>query len=345
MDDTNSKAGTLPDLVMAKDGRDESIATGGKLTEATFADFVQRLRYHVRGEGVDDHCTADALFVVQSREIIFGIDRDYTDKTAVAIEDSMYFSPQEYWDDHEDMRARLDAAAHEVDEMPFLSLEEYEQWDILAELPEHTVSGWDERWNYVNSHLTKEAAEAFIKRKKHDYRRGLRVYVEAQVYCWEFNQIIGALMDGRITFATPASPASAPEASERAKPRFMWTSLFTNTETGIQFAVATAAHGDLHTLAVELLGCDELNPAKVYEVAIMKRAEWDALAAPLPPVVARKELTNDEILTLCAPYLSDGQGFVRKPELFEIVACARAIEREVAARLAGKPDDKGGDKS
>jgi len=181
-----------------------SIATGAALTADTFSDFVQRLRHHVRGEGVDWHYTADAMFTVQARKIIFGIDRDYTDKTAVYVDESMYFSPQEYWDGNEDMRVRLDAAAHEVDEMPFLSLETYEQWDILSDLPEHTVSGWDERWEIVNSHFTKEAAEAFIRRKMHDYRDGLRVYVEAQVYCWEYNTIIAGLMDGRIVFKDPA---------------------------------------------------------------------------------------------------------------------------------------------
>ena len=181
-----------------------SLATGSELNAETFADFVQRLRHHVRGEGVDWHCTADALFTVQARSIIFGIDRDYTDKTAVAIEDSMYFSPQEYWDAHEDMHVKLDAIAHEVDEMPFLALENYEQWDILSDLDDHTVSGWDDRWDIVNVHFTKEAAEAFIKRKKHDYRDGLRVYVDAQVYCWEFNAIINGLLDGRIAYVNQA---------------------------------------------------------------------------------------------------------------------------------------------
>lgn len=177
-----------------------SIATGADLNQDTFNDFVQRLRHHVRGEGVEWHYTADALFTVQARNIIFGIDRDYTDKTAVAIEDSMYFSPQEYWDEHDGMHRKLNQIAQELDGMPFLSLETYEQWDILDDLDDHTVSGWDERWDVVNVHFTKEAAEAFIKRKKHDYREGLRVYVEAQVYCWEFNAIIKGLMDGRIAF-------------------------------------------------------------------------------------------------------------------------------------------------
>ena len=100
-----------------------------------------------------------------------------------------------------------------------MSLSESDQWDILADLPEHTVSGWDERWEHVNSHLTKEAAEAFIRRKKHDYRDGLRVYVEAQIYCWEFNEIIKGLLDGRIVFAAdrPTHEAEALGNKESGK--------------------------------------------------------------------------------------------------------------------------------
>lgn len=190
-----------------------SIATGSDLTAATFTDFVQRLRHHVRGDGVNWHHTADALFTVQERRIIFGIDRDYASKLAVYIDESMYFSPQEYWDEaDEDIRANLDKIAIDEGDALFLSLDEFDQWDILGELPEHTVSGWDERWDYVNSHLTKEAAEAFIKRKKHDYPKGLRVYVEAQVYCWEFNAIINGLMEGQIVFAQPEANSDAKDA-------------------------------------------------------------------------------------------------------------------------------------
>jgi len=185
-----------------------SIATGAALTADTFADFVQRLRHHVRGEGVDWHSTADAMFTVQARRIIFGIDRDYTDKLAVYVDDSLYFSVLDYWGDQGDtQRARLHRLAQEHSGCGFLALAEHDQWDVLADLQEHTVSGWDERWDVVNSHFTKEAAEAFIQRKKHDYRDGLRIYVEAQVYCWEFNTIIAGLMDGRITFNEQASPA------------------------------------------------------------------------------------------------------------------------------------------
>jgi hypothetical protein len=180
-----------------------SLAIGEKLSAETFDDFVQRLRHHVRGEGVDWHYTADALFTVQARRIIFGIDKDYTDKWAVYVDDSMYFSVLEYWGDQgPDSRARLHRLAQEQGGCGFMSLSESDQWDILADLPEHTVSGWDERWDIVNVHFTKEGAEAFIRRKMHDYRDGLRIYVEAQVYCWEFNAIIKGLLDGSIVFTS-----------------------------------------------------------------------------------------------------------------------------------------------
>ena len=183
-----------------------SIATGSDLSAETFNDFVQRLRHDVRGKGVDDHCTADAIFIVQARRIIFGIGRDYTDKVAVGVDESMYFSPQEYWDSVGLIRrTRLDRMADAEHEEPFLRLEDYEQWDLIGALDDHTVAGWDERWEYVNSHFTKDAAEAFIKRKKHDYPDGLRVYVEAQVHCWEFNSIIKGLLDGRIVFSEQAN--------------------------------------------------------------------------------------------------------------------------------------------
>lgn len=179
-----------------------SLATGHDLSAETFHDFVQRLRHHVRGAGVHDHCTADAIFIVQAKKIIYGIDRDYTDKLAVCVEDSSYFSPQEYWEAaDEGTRLRLDEIAQQDGECPFLSLDASDQWDVLGELPDHRVMGWDEQWEYVNSHFTREAAEGFIRRKKHDYRDGLSVYVDAQSYCWEFNAIIDGLLNGQIVFA------------------------------------------------------------------------------------------------------------------------------------------------
>lgn len=187
-----------------------SLATGANLTAETWADFVKRLHHDCVGAGVERHFTADAIFIVQARRLIFGIDSDYTAKVVVIHDDSHWFSPLEYWEgcDEED-RASLDAQAMEEQECKFLDLDPFYQWEILGGLDDHTVTGWDERWEYVCAHLTRDAADAFIARKKHDYRDGIRVYVDAQTYCWEFNAIKEAILKGRMQFVGEAAGSAA----------------------------------------------------------------------------------------------------------------------------------------
>lgn len=105
--------------------------------------------------------------------------------------------------------------------------------------------------------------------------------------CESLSGLVNAQDTALAAMEAPAAPSVTPELP---KPRFMWTSLFTNTKTGIQFAIATDARADCHTMADELLGCDDLDTRKVYEVAIVKKAGWDALAAapaqPVPETIA-----------------------------------------------------------
>lgn len=183
-----------------------SLAHGAPLSSESWDDFVARLRHDCVGEGVHDHCTADAIFRVEARAFIYGIDRDYTDKLAVICDDSVWFSPQEYWDDlDEDQQSRLNMVVKQAHECDFLELKERDQWALLDEIDDHSVVGWDEKWEHVNSHFTKDAAEAFIKRKRHDYREGMRVYVDAQTYCWEYNTIKEGILQGRIGLTDEAN--------------------------------------------------------------------------------------------------------------------------------------------
>lgn len=182
----------------------QSLARGAELSAETWGDFVDRLRHDCVGAGVREHCTADAIFIVEARRLIYGIDLDYSDKLVVlcTADEAEWFSPKEYWDDcDEEQQEKLNEAAQESGECDFLDLGEDDQWELLGELEEHTVTGWDERWEYVNSHFTRDAADAFIQRKKHDYRKGLRVYVDAQSYCWEYNAIKEAILQGRLVLA------------------------------------------------------------------------------------------------------------------------------------------------
>ena len=192
-----------------------TLATGAPLTPASWADFVTRLHHDCVGEGVADHCTRDALFIVQAKRIITGFDTDYTDQLLVDCDDSSWYSPQEYWDGCDEYeRAVLNVAAQAEYEHDFLALDVSEQWEILGALPDHHVTGWHEEWEYVNSHFTKDAAEAFIKRKKHDYREGMRVCVESQYYAWEFNAVKEAILSGRLSLDAQAALA-APVAAQK----------------------------------------------------------------------------------------------------------------------------------
>ncbi|MFM4768335.1 hypothetical protein ACET82_10190 [Aeromonas veronii] len=186
-----------------------SLAHGAPLSTESWADFVARLRHDCVGEGVRSHCTADAIFKVESRERIYGIDKDYTDKLAVIFDDSVWFSPQEYWDDlDEEGRAELNKVAQHWSECDFLERDEDDQWEQLGDLDDHRVTGWNESWEYVCSHFTKDAAEAFIERKRHDYRKGIRVYVDAQTHCWEYNTIKEGILQGRIGLTDEAKKLS-----------------------------------------------------------------------------------------------------------------------------------------
>lgn len=176
-----------------------SLAHGAPLSPESWADFVARLHHDCVGEGVRRHCTADVIFKVESRERIYGIDKDYADNLAVIFDDSVWFSPQEYWDDlDEEGRAELNKVAQHWSERDFLERDEDDQWEQLGDLDGHRVTGWDESWEYVCSHFTKDAADAFIERKRHDYRKGIRVYADAQTHCWEYNTIKEGILQGRI---------------------------------------------------------------------------------------------------------------------------------------------------
>lgn len=180
-----------------------SIATGAILTPETFEEFKQRLHYDCRGEGVRDHGTANAVFTVQEKRMITGLDAEYGEKLVYDnTGDFMHwFSPQEYWDDLDDEeRDELEIHARNLMDDPnctFIALDVEQQWDVLEDLPTLDVGYYTWQWKYINGHLTKAAAEAFIKRKQHDYGE-LRIFVESSYWCWELNEIRDAILDGRL---------------------------------------------------------------------------------------------------------------------------------------------------
>lgn len=181
----------------------ETLATGAPLTAETFADFAQRLKYHCQGEGVRGHGTADAIFTVEKRVIDYGYDEAYSDNIVIVQEGSCWEDPLKYYQGLDcEVKRDLNKLAQYYDGKQFAKLTKEDQFAVVADanLDCVYVTRWQERWETVNSHFTHEAAEAFIKRKGHDYPDGLRVCVDAQLYCWEWNAIKQAIMDGTLVF-------------------------------------------------------------------------------------------------------------------------------------------------
>lgn len=184
------------------------LSKNGELNQATFDDFITRLKHHVAGGGVNDHCTADAIFIVEKRVIETGYDKEYCEDFILVVDH--YDNPillKDYCDRiDEDEKTELNKIAKEYFGKKWDSLDDVDKYIVLEETDYVNVTGYRERWEHVNCHFTKEAAEAFIERKKHDYRDGLRVYVDSQYWCWEFKAIQKAFIEGKLVLMnTPAN--------------------------------------------------------------------------------------------------------------------------------------------
>lgn len=182
----------------------KSLAYGAPLTQSTFADFVERLRYDCKGERVNDHCTADAFFLVQHKDRVCGLDAEYSDKRFIFDDanHAEYESPQEWFNAlEEEGQEFFNQKAQDQSGADFLDLFECDQWDMFAndEVEDHSVIYYQDEWKTINYHFTYDAAEAFIKRKGHDYGE-MRVYTDAHTYGWEYNAIKAALLDGSLVY-------------------------------------------------------------------------------------------------------------------------------------------------
>lgn len=160
-----------------------------------FEDFIERLRYHNKGEGVQKHGTADPIFMVQKKELIFGLEDGYADYY-VWVDTS---DDGDVFETDEELEERINEDFEETG----LRYDEY----FLAHDYEITINGHiafkkfgvKEFWQTVNCHFTREGAEAFIERKKHDYSE-LRIYVDTQYWSREWRDVVHALLSGQITY-------------------------------------------------------------------------------------------------------------------------------------------------
>jgi hypothetical protein len=168
-----------------------------------FEKMIERLKYwNESEEGRDSHITANPIFTVQEKVRIYGFDSDYADKFVFIHEGTEeYETVKEFLESFDDSDLKNVCVKVPLESVAvFLKLDEYEQVSILND----AGYGLDkvyykEDWKHVNTHLTMEAAKAFIKRKQHDHGE-LMIYVESLYWCWEFKDLIKGLLSGEIAF-------------------------------------------------------------------------------------------------------------------------------------------------
>lgn len=97
-----------------------------------------------------EHCTSDPIFTVEKRNLIAGLDLDYTDNIG-------WFCEGEQVDDED--AAALEAAYQESGNVP----------------DNYTRTGIEETWEHFATYVTLEAAREFVNKKGDRYR----VYVDS----------------------------------------------------------------------------------------------------------------------------------------------------------------------
>lgn len=182
----------------------QTLMQGSELNADSFKILVNRLRAQQVFTSGSQPFSAKAIFNVQRRVIQSGLDKWNTSNLAIFNnEGRCWTSPGAFYNDpaNERFRVILNKNAIEEEGCTFLAMShEDDQLHLIDKLDGHFLSGWEERWENLNVHFTREAAEAFIEANSNDYPDGLRVHVTEQSECWEFNAIRTALIQGKLVF-------------------------------------------------------------------------------------------------------------------------------------------------
>ncbi|SKA52842.1 hypothetical protein [Photobacterium toruni] len=191
-------------------GSNESLIYG-QLNQATFTDFISRLS--VEQSGNRPHATANPLFSVQNEKLVWTRDSESCHQLS-----RIFFCVDDHssFDSYEEMLAEIisDQDSAEVNIFTDHINENNIDTSNLEDIAEAINVVFDDEydacvmygnyeWEHINTHITPEAAHAFIERKKHDYRK-LRVYAVSAYLCWEMKAIIDGLVNGSIQYVDKA---------------------------------------------------------------------------------------------------------------------------------------------
>ena len=179
----------------------------GQLNKATFTDFVSRLATEQSGDR--PHATANPLFSVQNEKIVWSRDDESCHQLS-----RIFFCTDDYssFETYDEVLGALtsDRESSEIDmftnyiDIDGIDTSNQEEVANVINIVfdndyEACVMYGTYVWEHINTHITPEAAHAFIERKKHDYRK-LRVYAVSACWSLEFKAIIDGFVNGSIQY-------------------------------------------------------------------------------------------------------------------------------------------------
>lgn len=167
-------------------------------TQESWKKFVEIL---AKAQVEDNAATANPIFYVQEKEVMWGQDKDHSyDVQCFCTPDG---TTHENTDD-------LYACLYAVDkhELNGVSLDEFSDMflDLNEDDQEKVLEKWDSSysklygsiyWSDVCTHLTKEAADRYIKENAHNHKE-LRVYVKSLNRCPEMIALVQGVLNGQI---------------------------------------------------------------------------------------------------------------------------------------------------
>lgn len=154
------------------------------MNKSEYKEFLDRLKFHHSGQ--DSHCTTNPIFKVQYLECAYGFKEEYA-------EGYHWFDPD------------MDHPCDEQEVIDYCAENsiEFDQWTDEVVDDENCIvfikHFYNERVVDINCHFTREDAENFIKRKKHDYGE-MRVYVDSQYLAREWNDVVKAMINGDLVW-------------------------------------------------------------------------------------------------------------------------------------------------
>ncbi|MES5712049.1 ead/Ea22-like family protein [Acinetobacter baumannii] len=170
-------------------------------TPETWAEFTQQLK---NSWEQDNAGTDSPIFVVQEKKIVWGLDPASDSVEVINIVDADHESTFKTIDDFfESLKATdkhaLNGFAIEEEDELFLDVKATTQISILSDWYDRNIHICHGKyfWEDVNCHLTRSAADAFIKRKSHDFGE-LRVFVKSLFWCEEFKNLLNAIISGEV---------------------------------------------------------------------------------------------------------------------------------------------------